>query len=64
MQDALNIPYPPKQLKVFYADLSYTKLSQSIKAQQVPQEKSLADQLREIIKNNDKTFYLKQAQAQ
>jgi hypothetical protein len=53
--------------------LSFAKLSQSIEAQQVPQEKSLADQLREIIKNNEQeqpvhqspeavTHYLKQAQ--
>jgi len=32
--------------------LSFSKLTQSIEAQQVPQEKSLADQLREIIENN------------
>jgi hypothetical protein len=32
--------------------LSFAKLSQSIEAQQATQEKSLADQLREIIENN------------
>jgi hypothetical protein len=54
--------------------LSYAKLSQSIEAQQIPQGKKLADQLREIMKNNEQeqpvyqnpeadTHYLKQAQA-
>jgi hypothetical protein len=54
--------------------LSYAKLCQSIETQQIPQEKSLADQLREIIKNNEQeqpvnlnpeadTHYLKQPQA-
>jgi len=33
--------------------LSYAKLSQSIEAQQAHQEKSLADQLREVIKNKN-----------
>jgi hypothetical protein len=32
--------------------LSFARLTQSIEAQQAPQEKSLADQLREIIENN------------
>jgi hypothetical protein len=54
--------------------LSYARLTQSIEAQQVPQEKSLADQLREIMKNSEQEqpvhqspeadmHYLKQAQA-
>ena len=47
--------------------LSYAKLSHDIEAQQVPQEKSLADQLREILNNNEQSrkleiSYLKQAQ--
>jgi hypothetical protein len=54
--------------------LSYARLTQSIEAQQIPPEKSLADQLRDIMENNEQekpvhlspeadTLYLKQAPA-
>jgi hypothetical protein len=46
--------------------LSYAKLTNAIQEQQVKPEKSLADQLREVIRNNDQgktheSHYLKQA---